>query len=91
MFRRSVVAWIVNLCPLLRRSQAKTLAAISWGAMKCRRVSQADIGRSMETGTAAKYNIKRVSRFVLNNRVNLAEEGLGRSLLPTGALRARNS
>ena len=24
MFRRSVVAWIVNLCPLLRRSQART-------------------------------------------------------------------
>jgi hypothetical protein len=46
--------------------------------MKCRRVSQADIGRSMETGSAAKYNIKRVSRFVLNNRVDLAEGCRGR-------------
>ena len=73
MFRRSVVAWIVNLCPLLRRSQAKALAAISWGAMKCRRVSQADVGRAMETDTVAKYNIKRVSRFVRNNRVDMAE------------------
>ena len=73
MFRRSVVAWIVNVCPFLRRSQAKALAAISWGAMKCRRVSQADIGRAMETGTTAKYNIKRVSRFVTNSRVSLAE------------------
>ena len=73
MFRRSVTAWIVSLCPFLRRSQAKTLAAISWGAMKCRRVSQADLGRSMETDTVTKHNIKRVSRFVRNSRVVMAE------------------
>ncbi len=73
VFHRSVVAWVVNLCPFLRLSQAKALAAISWGAMKCRRVSQADLGRAMETDTVAKHNIKRVSRFVLNSRVNMAE------------------
>jgi len=73
VFRRSVIAWIVNLCPLLRRSQAKALAAISWGTMKCRRVSQADIGRAMETDTIVKHNIKRVSRFVRNNRVAMPE------------------
>lgn len=73
MFRRSVVAWVVNACTFLRLSQAKALAQIVFGAMKCRRVSQADIGRSMETGTVAKYNIKRVSRFVRNNRVDMAE------------------
>ena len=73
MFHRSVVAWVVNLCPLLRRSQAKALAAISWGAMNCRRVSQADVGRAMETDTVAKHNIKRVSRFVRNSRVDMAE------------------
>ena len=73
MFRRSVVAWVVNLCPLLRLSQAKALAQIVFGAMKCRRVSQADIGRAMETGTTPKHNIKRVSRFVGNGRVNIAE------------------
>ena len=73
MFHRSVVAWVVNLCPFLRLSQAKALAAISWGAMKCRRVSQADVGRAMATDTVAKYNIKRVSRFVRNKRVDMAE------------------
>lgn len=80
MFRRSVLAWIVNLCPLLRLSQSKALAQIVFGAMRCRRVTQADIGRSMETGTAAKHNIKRVSRFVTNERVNVAEgcRGLAR-------------
>lgn len=73
MFRRSVLAWIVSLCPVLRRSQSKALAEIVFGAMKCRRVSQADIGRSMETGTTPKHNIKRVSRFVGNARVNIPE------------------
>ena len=73
MFRRSVIAWIVNLCPLLRRSQSKALAQIVFGALKCRRVCQADIGRSMETGTMSKHNIKRVSRFIGNKRVNVAK------------------
>ena len=73
VFHRSVLAWIVNLCPLLRRSQATALAEIVFGAMKCRRVSQADIGRSMQTGTTPKHNIKRVSRFVRNTRVNVAD------------------
>jgi len=36
-------------------------------------VSQADIGRAMETDTEVKYNIKRVSRFVRNERVNIAK------------------
>lgn len=73
VFRRSVVAWVVNACSLLRLSQSKALAQIVFGAMGCRRVSQADIGRAMETGTVAKHNIKRISRFVRNKRVNIAK------------------
>ncbi len=73
MFRRSVVPWIVSLCPFLRRSQSKALAELVMGAMSARRISQADIGRSMRTPTLAKYNIKRVGRFVSNDRVVVAE------------------
>lgn len=73
VFHRSVVAWVVNACSLLRLSQSKALAQIVFGAMGCRRVSQADIGRAMETGTVAKHNIKRISRFVRNKRVNIAK------------------
>jgi len=73
VFHRSVVAWVVNACSLFRLSQAKALAQIVFGAMRCRRVSQADIGRMMETDTTAKYNIRRVSRFVRNRRVSIAE------------------
>ena len=49
------------------------MAQIVFGAMKRRRVSQADIGRAMETGTTPRHNIKRVSRLVTNGRVNVAE------------------
>jgi len=73
VLHRSIVAWIVGVCSVLRRSQAKALAEIAWGAMRCRRASQADIGRAMETGTVTKHNIKRTSRFVSNNRVDIAE------------------
>ncbi len=73
MFRRSMFAWVVNACSLLRLSQSKALAQIVFGSMKCRRVSQADIGRAMETGTTPKHNIKRVSRFIGNKRVNIAK------------------
>jgi hypothetical protein len=59
---------------------SKALAQIVFGTMKCRRVSQADIGRAMETDTVPKYNIKRVSRFITNKRVNVAKgcRGLAR-------------
>ena len=43
------------------------------GAMSARRISQADIGKSMRTPALAKHSIKRVSRFVGNNRVCIAE------------------
>jgi len=43
------------------------------GAMSTRRVSQADIGRSLRTKALPKHSIKRVSRFVGNNRVVVSE------------------
>ena len=62
------------------------LAQIVFGAMKRRRVSQADIGRAMETGTEAKYDVRLVSRSVRNTRVNIAE---GRRALVALAAKAR--
>ena len=41
--------------------------------MRCRRVSQAELGRSMETRTTARHNIKRVSRFITNERVDVTK------------------
>jgi len=44
-----------------------------FGAMRCRRVAQADIGRSMRGKTLPKHKIKRVNRFVSNEQVDVAE------------------
>ena len=73
MFRRSVTAWVVGLCGCLRLSQAKTLAAVVGGAMRCRRVSLADIAEEMEDKTTVKHRIKRIWRFLSNPRVDVVE------------------
>lgn len=68
-----VVNWVLTFLTGLRRSQRKTLGEMVYGAMRCRRVSEADIGRAMETGTVPKHNIKRVWRFLRNQRVEVTE------------------
>ena len=73
MLYGSVRNWIIKACSGLRLSQRKTLAELVLGAMRCRRASLADIGRSLETGALAKHNIKRVYRFLRNHRVEVAE------------------
>ena len=73
MVYRSIRCWIIALCCGLRKSQAKTLAHLVVGAMRCRRVSLADIGRSIPSGALVKHNIKRVWRFLRNNGVDIVE------------------
>ena len=73
MSHSSIVRWIVGVCTSLRLSQRKTLGELVFGAMRCRRVSLADIGRSMSTRTTVKHNIKRVYRFLKNHRVEAAD------------------
>lgn len=73
MFRKSIIAWLVAACTSLRLSQRKTLGELVFGAMRCRRVSEADIGRSLETKALAKHCIKRVYRFLNNHRVEAAD------------------
>ena len=68
-----IVAWILGACTRVRRSQAKTLAELVVGAMRCRRASLADIGRSMSGKALPKHRIKRVDRFLGNERVEVAE------------------
>lgn len=73
MLHKKVVKWILGLSLQLRLSQRKTLAELVYGAVKCRRVSLADIGRSLGTDALAKHSIKRVWRFLKNYRVCVAE------------------
>ena len=73
MRHNTIVSFIVNLCTGLRLSQRKTLGELVFGAMRCRRVSLADIGRSLDSGAMVKHCIKRVYRFISNPRVEVAE------------------
>jgi len=73
MSKQNIFNWVVNTCNGFRLSQRKTLAEIVCGVLKCRRVSLADLGRSMQTNTTAKHNIKRVYRFLQNNRIDVSE------------------
>jgi len=68
MNRTDTISWVVCVCALyLRRSQAKTLAALVASAMHCQRVSLANLGRNL-AGTT-KHQIKRAWRFCSNERI----------------------
>ena len=73
MFERSVAAWVIGLCSGFRLSRAKTLAALVLGAMRCRRVSLADIAEEMDEEAKVKHRIKRVWRFLRNPGVEVVE------------------
>ena len=72
MHRKDAIAWVVTVCASsLRRSQAKTLAALVAGTLSVQRVSLANIGRSMLG--SAKHQIKRCWRFCANKRIETAD------------------
>jgi hypothetical protein len=56
-----------------RRSQCRTIGERVYIAMRCHRVSEADTGCAMATGTAPKHNIKRGWRFLHNQCVEVTE------------------
>jgi hypothetical protein len=72
MNRTDTISWVVSVCACyLRLSQAKTLAALVASAMRCQRVSLANIGRNL-LGTT-KHQIKRAWRFCANDRIETAD------------------
>ena len=76
MDRTATISWVVSVCAVyLRLSQAKTLGALVAGAMRCQRVSLANIGRQMLG--SAKHQIKRCWRFCSNDRVEAADAMCG--------------
>jgi hypothetical protein len=76
MNRTDAIRWILCLCcPFLRRSQAKTLSSLACSAIHIERASLAQCGRVLasQTDVAAKHAIKRVDRFVGNQRIEPVE------------------
>src|ERR1051325_11575266 len=72
MDRTDTVSWVICHCAsYLRLSQAKTLAHLVTAAMRCRRISLAELGRNL-LGTV-KHQIKRAWRFCANDRIETAD------------------
>ncbi len=61
-----ILSWLKENVKGMRLSRLKTLAAIVPVAVQMCGVGVLTLGRAMQTGTLAKHNIKRVSRFLGN-------------------------
>lgn len=74
MSRTDAAAWVLSVCiGCVRRSQAKTLAAIVAAALGAPRLTLAGLGRQVGGPACAKHKIKRVWRFITNQRVEPLE------------------
>ena len=73
MNRAAILAWVLSVCSALRKSQAKTLAALVAAAVPTRRISLANLGRALAGTARCKHRIKRAQRFVANRRVTAAD------------------
>ena len=77
MQRHLVLAWVLSVCSALRKSQAKTLAALVGAAVPTQRVTLANVGRAMNGKARCKHKIKRAGRFIANPRVTIADAMTG--------------
>jgi hypothetical protein len=66
-----ILSWLLANVEGMVRSRAKTLAAITAGAMRMQGTGVLALGRAMQGPTAAKHRIKRVDRFLANEKVEL--------------------
>jgi hypothetical protein len=73
-----ILSWLTLNVKDMRLSRLKTLAAIVPAAMSLLGVGVLALGRSMQTGTSCKHNIKRVDRFLGNGA--LETESLARAI-----------
>jgi len=70
MDRKDAIAWLLSACAVsLRRSQAKILTALVHAALFSRRISLANLGRHLRGEAKVKHRIKRVWRFMANDRI----------------------
>jgi hypothetical protein len=74
MGRTDAAAWVLSICiGCLRRSQAKTLAALVAAALGAPRLTLAGLGRQVSGPACVKHRIKRAWRFIANERVEPLE------------------
>jgi len=73
----AVTAWVLTVAAGLRKSQAKTLAALAAAALGAGRASLAALGRRLAGGALCKHRIKRAWRFCANRRVHVSDAMAG--------------
>jgi len=64
-----IMKWFDNNLQVVRRSRRKTLAHTAAGAMKMKGVGVLALGRAMDGPAFAKHRIKRVDRFLANEKL----------------------
>jgi hypothetical protein len=67
-----ILTWVLSVSAALRKSQAKTLAALVGAAIPTERATLANLGRRMPGPARCKHRVKRAGRFVANRRVTVA-------------------
>jgi len=75
MKAKEVTSLVICFCSYLRLSQAKTLSELVAAAMTLTRACLAELGRALshQNGIATKHCIKRVDRFIGNQRIEPIE------------------
>lgn len=73
-----ILSWLETNVKGMRRSRAKTLAAVVPAAMSMLGVGVLSLGRAMKTGVDCKHNIKRVDRLLGN--ASLENEALAEGI-----------
>ena len=81
-----IMKWFDQNLQVVRRSRRKTLAHIAAGAMKMKGVGVLALGRAMDGPAIAKHRIKRVDRFLGNDKL----EGLALSKAMFNILRGHD-
>jgi hypothetical protein len=77
MQRHLILAWVLSVSSALRKSQAKTLAALVCATVPTPRATLANIGRAVAGDARCKHKIKRAGRFIANRRVTVADAMTG--------------
>ena len=83
-----IMRWFKRNLYSISLPHRKMLATFVYGLLKSKRIGVASIGRGMKTKTTARYNIKRVARYLANDKIDIDKSMLKlQKLLCNGASR----
>jgi hypothetical protein len=68
-----IMAWFKRKLLNISLPHRKMIGNFVYGLLNSRRIGVAAIGRGMKTKTNTRYNIKRVARFLANDKINIDE------------------